>query len=74
MHEGKEIPSYRGDILNSYHPDDRRIDPDRLVQVSIPICDLLRALLPLSCTDLVEPSGNGMLMCFCRPTSTPQQL
>ncbi|KAF1810439.1 phospho-2-dehydro-3-deoxyheptonate aldolase, partial [Eremomyces bilateralis CBS 781.70] len=29
--DGKEIPSFRGDILNGYSPEDRRIDPERLV-------------------------------------------
>jgi len=30
--DGKEIPSFRGDILNNYDPEKRFIDPDRLVQ------------------------------------------
>ena len=31
MHEGKEIPSFRGDILNGYAVEDRKPDPARLV-------------------------------------------
>lgn len=30
--DGQEIPSFRGDILNGYHVQDRAIDPDRLVK------------------------------------------
>mgnify|MGYP005988915017 FL=1 len=29
---GKEIPSFRGDILNGYHEDERDIDPNRLLK------------------------------------------
>jgi 3-deoxy-7-phosphoheptulonate synthase len=32
MHEGREIPSFRGDILNGYHVDERDIDPNRLTK------------------------------------------
>lgn len=30
--DGKEIQSFRGDILNGYHVDERQIDPQRLVR------------------------------------------
>jgi 3-deoxy-7-phosphoheptulonate synthase len=30
--DGKEMPSFRGDILNGYHVDERDIDPHRLVK------------------------------------------
>jgi 3-deoxy-7-phosphoheptulonate synthase len=30
--DGKEIPSFRGDILNGFHLDEREIDPNRLVK------------------------------------------
>lgn len=30
--DGKEIPSFRGDILNGFHIDEREIDPNRLVK------------------------------------------
>ena len=29
---GREIPSFRGDILNGFHVDERQIDPQRLVK------------------------------------------
>lgn len=32
MYQGKEIPSFRGDILNGYHVDERDIDPNRLMK------------------------------------------
>lgn len=32
MVNGKEIPSFRGDILNGYHEDERELDPQRLVK------------------------------------------
>lgn len=30
--DGREIPSFRGDILNGYHIDERTLDPQRLVR------------------------------------------
>ena len=30
--DGREIPSFRGDILNGYHVDEREIDPNRLLK------------------------------------------
>lgn len=30
--DGKEIPSFRGDILNGYHVDERELDPNRLLK------------------------------------------
>ncbi len=32
MVDGKEIPSFKGDILNGYHKDERELDPARLVK------------------------------------------
>lgn len=32
MVQGKEIPSFRGDILNGYRVDERDIDPSRLLK------------------------------------------
>lgn len=32
MYQGREIPSFRGDILNGYHVDERDIDPNRLTK------------------------------------------
>lgn len=34
---GKEMPSFRGDILNGYHEDEREIDPNRLLKY-VPCC------------------------------------
>jgi 3-deoxy-7-phosphoheptulonate synthase len=31
MVDGKELPSFRGDILNGYDPEHRKVDPERLV-------------------------------------------
>lgn len=58
MHEGQEIPSYRGDILNSFHPNDRKIDPDRLVQAyfhSAATLNYVRAQLSSGIADLHHP-------------------
>jgi 3-deoxy-7-phosphoheptulonate synthase len=30
--DGRQVPSFRGDILNGYHVDERELDPNRLVQ------------------------------------------
>lgn len=30
--DGKQVPSFRGDILNGYHIDERELDPNRLVR------------------------------------------
>jgi 3-deoxy-7-phosphoheptulonate synthase len=30
--DGKEVPSFRGDILNGFHIDERDLDPGRLVK------------------------------------------
>ncbi|PWI73193.1 phospho-2-dehydro-3-deoxyheptonate aldolase [Purpureocillium lilacinum] len=32
--DGREIPSFRGDILNGYHVDEREIDPNRLLNTA----------------------------------------
>ncbi|KAM3415421.1 Phospho-2-dehydro-3-deoxyheptonate aldolase [Cercospora zeina] len=58
MHEGQEIPSYRGDILNSFHPDHRKIEPDRLVQAyfhSAATLNYVRAQLSSGIADLHHP-------------------
>jgi 3-deoxy-7-phosphoheptulonate synthase len=34
--DGKEIPSFRGDILNGFDVDERTLDPSRLVRYSTP--------------------------------------
>jgi 3-deoxy-7-phosphoheptulonate synthase len=35
--DGKEIPSFRGDILNGFDVDERTLDPSRLVRYSTPM-------------------------------------
>lgn len=55
---GKQIPSFRGDILNGYHPDERDIDPDRLVQAyfhSAATLNYVRAQLASGIADLRNP-------------------
>ena len=34
---GKEIPSFRGDILNGFDAEERTLDPSRLVRCTLPI-------------------------------------
>ncbi|KAF2160432.1 hypothetical protein M409DRAFT_59917 [Zasmidium cellare ATCC 36951] len=61
--EGKEIPSYRGDILNGYPPDGRTIDPDRLVQAyfhSAATLNYVRAQLASGIADLHNPMDWGL--------------
>lgn len=33
---GRQVPSFRGDILNGFHPDERELDPSRLVRYCPP--------------------------------------
>lgn len=33
--DGRQVPSFRGDILNGYHVDERELDPERLVKYVI---------------------------------------
>ncbi|CAK4029040.1 phospho-2-dehydro-3-deoxyheptonate aldolase [Lecanosticta acicola] len=63
MVDGEEIPSYRGDILNSYQPDDRQLDPDRLVQAyfhSAATLNYVRAQLASGIADLHSPLDWGL--------------
>jgi 3-deoxy-7-phosphoheptulonate synthase len=58
MHDGKEIPSFRGDILNGYDPEHRRVDPDRLVSAyfhSATTSNYIRAQLSSGFADLHNP-------------------
>ena len=58
MHEGREIPSFRGDILNGYAIEDRRPDPSRLVSAyfhSAATLNHLRASLASGLADLHSP-------------------
>ncbi|KAF2156426.1 DAHP synthetase [Myriangium duriaei CBS 260.36] len=55
---GKTVPSFRGDILNDYHPERRDIDPDRLVQAyfhSAATLNYVRAQISSGIADLHKP-------------------
>ncbi|KAK4545428.1 Aromatic/aminoadipate aminotransferase 1 [Oleoguttula mirabilis] len=56
--DGKQVPSFRGDILNGYPLDQREIDPDRLVQAyfhSAATLNYVRAQLASGIADLHKP-------------------
>ncbi|KAK5158084.1 Aromatic/aminoadipate aminotransferase 1 [Recurvomyces mirabilis] len=56
--DGKQIPSFRGDILNGYPLEQREIDPDRLVQAyfhSAATLNYVRAQLSSGIADLHNP-------------------
>lgn len=56
--DGKQVPSFRGDILNGFAPDARDIDPDRLVQAyfhSAATLNYLRAQISSGIADLHNP-------------------
>ena len=58
MHEGREIPSFRGDILNGYEVEDRTPDPARLVSAyfhSATTLNYIRASLSSGIADLHSP-------------------
>ncbi|TKA61196.1 Phospho-2-dehydro-3-deoxyheptonate aldolase [Cryomyces minteri] len=55
---GKTVPSFRGDILNGYQPDERDIDPARLVSAyfhSATTLNYVRAQLASGIADLHKP-------------------
>lgn len=56
--DGKQVPSFRGDILNGFGPDERHIDPERLVQAyfhSAATLNYVRAQLGSGIADLHNP-------------------
>lgn len=56
--DGRQVPSFRGDILNGYPLDQRDIDPDRLVQAyfhSAATLNYVRAQLASGIADLHKP-------------------
>ncbi len=58
MLDGKQIPSFRGDILNGYEPNNRRVDPDRLVSAyfhSATTLNYIRGQLASGIADLHNP-------------------
>lgn len=63
MHEGKEIPSFRGDILNGYAFDERTPDPTRLVAAyyhSAATLNFIRSSLASGIADLHSPLDWGL--------------
>ena len=61
--DGKQIPSFRGDILNGYLAEQRDIDPDRLVQAyfhSAATLNYVRAQLGSGIADLHNPMDWGL--------------
>ncbi|KAF2229625.1 phospho-2-dehydro-3-deoxyheptonate aldolase [Viridothelium virens] len=56
--DGKEVPSFRGDILNGYHPDTRALDPERLVSAyfhSAATLNYVRGQISSGIADLHDP-------------------
>jgi 3-deoxy-7-phosphoheptulonate synthase len=63
LEDGREVPSFRGDILNGYGLEEREIDPDRLVQAyfhSAATLNYLRAQLASGIADLHHPMDWGL--------------
>ncbi|KAK3948637.1 DAHP synthetase [Pseudoneurospora amorphoporcata] len=60
---GKTVPSFRGDILNGFHPDERELDPNRLVrayQYSSATLNYMRAAIGSGIADLHGPLDWGL--------------
>ncbi|KAH0597975.1 hypothetical protein MHUMG1_04347 [Metarhizium humberi] len=63
MYQGREIPSFRGDILNGYHVDERDIDPNRLTKAyhySAATLNYIRASIASGIADLHRPLDWGL--------------
>lgn len=63
MYEGNEIPSFRGDNINGYDPNDRTHDPNRLVDAyfhSASTLNYIRASLSSGIADLHSPLDWGL--------------
>lgn len=61
--DGKQIPSFRGDILNGFAPDARELDPERLVQAyfhSAATLNYVRAQISSGIADLHNPLDWGL--------------
>lgn len=61
--QGQTIPSFRGDILNGYPVDERKVDPGRLVQAyfhSAATSNYVRAQLASGIADLHNPLDWGL--------------
>lgn len=63
IHQGKEIPSFRGDILNGHHVDERDIDPSRLMKAyhhSAATLNYIRSSIASGIADLHRPFDWGL--------------
>ncbi|KAK0731337.1 DAHP synthetase [Lasiosphaeris hirsuta] len=63
MLDGKMVPSFRGDILNGFHPDERELDPARLVKAyhhSSATLNYIRAAISSGIADLHRPLDWGL--------------
>ncbi|QSZ28687.1 hypothetical protein DSL72_003187 [Monilinia vaccinii-corymbosi] len=63
MVDGKEVPSFRGDILNGYATEERDLDPHRLVDAyhhSAATLNFIRASLSSGFADLHSPMDWGL--------------
>ena len=63
IYNGREIPSFRGDNINGYDPEDRKPDPKRLVDAyfhSATTMNYLRASLSSGLADLHSPLDWGL--------------
>ncbi|KAK0618383.1 DAHP synthetase [Bombardia bombarda] len=61
--DGKMVPSFRGDILNGFHADERELDPGRLVKAyhySAATLNYIRASLSSGIADLHRPLDWGL--------------
>ena len=61
--DGSTLPSFRGDILNGYEPDQRSLDPDRLLGAywhSAATMNYVRAQLASGIADLHSPMDWGL--------------
>ncbi|KAI9899627.1 hypothetical protein N3K66_006088 [Trichothecium roseum] len=61
--DGRETPSFRGDILNGYHIDERELDPQRLVKAyhySAATLNFIRSSIASGIADLHKPFDWGL--------------
>ncbi|TPX17233.1 uncharacterized protein E0L32_003351 [Thyridium curvatum] len=61
--DGKEVPSFRGDILNGFALDERELDPNRMVRAyhhSAATLNYIRAALASGIADLHRPLDWGL--------------
>lgn len=61
--DGKQVPSFRGDILNGFHLEDRELDPQRLVKAynhSAATLNYVRAAISSGIADLHRPLNWGL--------------